>query len=172
MHAGKGNDSVNTICEEKQVSETIAKDKCKRVYVVGDSIVSGLSEKGLSKRHTIKVRSHPGDTTEDLADDIKLIMRKNPDLVIIHFGTNDTTYDGGKTKEKLQETIDYVHEHGPETDIAISLCTLRKDKPGLQKKVSSRNNIIKEVCKKNKLKWIDNSNLDETCIGIKKLHRK
>ena len=170
MPTGKRNNSATTIREEKQVSETIAKDKCKRVYVVGDSIVSGLSEKGLSKRHTVKVRSHPGDTTEDLADDIKPIMRKNPDLVIIHFGTNDITNNRVNTKEKLQETIDYVHEHGPDTDIAISLCILRKDKPGLQKKVSSRNNIIKEVCKKNKLKWIDNSNLDETCLGIKKLH--
>ena len=78
MPTRKGNNSEKTIREEKQVSETIAKDKCKRVYVVGDSMVSGLIEKGLSKRHTVKVRSHPGDTTEDLADDIKPIMRKKP----------------------------------------------------------------------------------------------
>ena len=65
---------------------------------------------------------------------------------------------------------DYVHNHGPDTDIALSLCTLRNDKPRVQKKISSRNNIIKEVCKRNKLEWIDNSNLDETCLGVKKLH--
>ena len=108
MPTGKRNNNENAIREEKQVSETIAKDKWKRAYVVGDSIVSGLSEKGLSKRHTVKVRLHPGDTTEDLADDIKPIMRKNPDLVIIHFGTNDITNNGVNTKEKLPETIDYV----------------------------------------------------------------
>ena len=83
------NNSEKSIREEKQVSKKLGKVKCIRVYVVCDSIVSGLSEKGLSKRHTVKVRSHPGDTAEDLADDIKPIMRQNPDLVIIHFLTND-----------------------------------------------------------------------------------
>ena len=61
---------------------------------MGDSIASGINEKGLSKKHTIKVRSYSGDTTKDLTDDIKPVMRKNPDLVAIHFGTNDITNNG------------------------------------------------------------------------------
>ena len=32
--------------------------------------MSGLNEKDLSKKHTVKVRSYPGDTTKDLTDDI------------------------------------------------------------------------------------------------------
>ncbi len=62
--------AVQKACEKttgsdgKQVSESEdkAESKRERIYVVGDSIVSGLNEKGLCKRHTVKVRSHPGDT--------------------------------------------------------------------------------------------------------------
>ena len=45
---------------------------------MGDSIVSGLNENGLSKKHAVKVRSYPGDTTKDLIDDIKTRYEKEP----------------------------------------------------------------------------------------------
>ena len=80
--------------EGGQVSQDESRGIRKRAYVAGDSIVSGLNEKGLSKKHTVKVRSYPGDTTKDLIDDVKPVMRKNPDLDIIHFGTNDITSNG------------------------------------------------------------------------------
>ena len=97
-------------------------------------------------------------------------MRKSPDLVIIHFGTNDITSNGVNTKENLQDTLDYMYKYGPQTNIAISLCTIRKDKSGILKKIHAKNNIIKDVCMRNNLKWIDNSSLDETCLGAKKVH--
>ena len=108
--------------------------------------MSGFNEKGLSKKHKVKVRSYPEDTTKDLIDDVKPVMRKNPDLVIIHFGTNGVTSNGVNTKENMQDTIDYMYKHGPQTNIAISLCTIRKKKPGLLKKIHTRNNTIKDVC--------------------------
>ena len=95
-------------------------------------------------------------------------MRKSPDLVIIHFGTNDVTSNGVNTKENLLDTLDYIHKHVPQTNIAISLCTIRKDQPRLLKKIHA--NIVEDVCIRNNLKWIDNSSLDETCLGAKKLH--
>ena len=167
---GKHRNHEETNNDGSQVSQNEPRGIGKRVYVVGDSIVSGLNEKGLSKKHTVKVRSYPGDTTKDLTDDIKPVMRKNPDLVVIHFGTNDITKNGVNTKGNLQDTIDYIYKHSPQTNIVISLCTIRMDKPGLLKKIHARNIIIKDVCTRNNLKWIDNSNLDETCLGAKKLH--
>ena len=156
--------------EGSKVSQDESRGIRKRVYVAGDSIVSGLNEESLSKKHTVRVRSYPGDTTEDLIDDVKPVMRKNPDLVMISFGTSDIVSNGVSTKENLQDTIDYMYKHGPRTNTAISLCVIRKDKPGLLKKINARNNIIKDVCITNNLKWIDNSNLDKPCLGTKKLH--
>ena len=97
-------------------------------------------------------------------------MRKIPDLVSIHFGTNGITNNEVNTKVKVQETIDYMHKNGTQADVAVSLCTLRKDKPRLLKILSARNNIIKGICRKNNLIWIDNSNLVVTCLCGKRLH--
>ena len=118
-------------------------------------MMSGLNEKGLSKKHTVKIRSYPGDMIKDLIDDVKSVLRKNPDLVLIYSGTSGITSNGVNTKEGLQDTIDYMYKHGPQRNIAISLCTIRKDKPGLLKKIHARNNIIKDVCIMSNLTWID-----------------
>ena len=88
---------------------------------VEDKIVSGFNEKGLSKKYTVKVRSHPGNTTKDLIDNNKPVMRQNPDLVIIQFGTNDITNNGVNKKENLQDTIECMYKYGPQTNSAISL---------------------------------------------------
>ena len=69
--------------------------------MVGDSILNGINKKGLSKkRHIVKVRSHPGATSEDLVDHIKPVARRKPDMVILHVGTNDISNDV-KTLDKL-----------------------------------------------------------------------
>ena len=117
----------------------------------------------------MKVRAFPGDTTQDLLDDVKPITRKNPDQIIVHFGTNDVT-NGIDTKGKIQGTVDYIRQSTPETKLAISLCTLRKDKPGINEKIKETNNLIKEMCRKNNIHWIDNGNIDESCLGRGKLH--
>ena len=112
---------------------------------------SGLNEKGISKKQTIKACSYQGDITQDFIDEFEPVMRKNPDQVIIHFGTNDITSNSVIIKENLYDTIYvYMYKHGQQTDMAISLCIMRNDKPGL-------------------LGW--DSNFDKTCLGAEKLHR-
>ena len=70
----------------------------KRVFVLGDSIINGIEEKGLSRNHIVKVRKYPGDNTEDMIDHVKPIIKKKPDLIIVHFGSNDIT--AGKVTAK------------------------------------------------------------------------
>ena len=43
----------------------------------------------MSRCDSVKIQPHPGASTEDLMDNIKLAIRKNPDIVVIHIGTND-----------------------------------------------------------------------------------
>ena len=54
-------------------------------------MMKGLAEWGVSKDHNVKVRPQTGCATEDTEDHIKSILRKNPDVIIIHSGTNDVT---------------------------------------------------------------------------------
>ena len=63
------------------------------MLIIGDSMIKGLAERGISKDHNVKVRAQPRCTTENIEDHIKPILRKNPDTIIIHSGTNDATND-------------------------------------------------------------------------------
>ena len=60
------------------------------VAVIGDSMASGLKEELLpNKKHLVKVRCCRGATVEDMFDYIKPILKRKPDDVVLHVGTNN-----------------------------------------------------------------------------------
>ena len=84
----------------------------KNVFIIGDSMIKGLAERGISKDHNVKVRPQPGRTTEEIEDHIKPILRKNPDVIIIHSGTNDVTNDK-PTKKKIKKVVKLIEDTNP-----------------------------------------------------------
>ena len=54
-------------------------------------MVSGLKEELLSnKKHQVKVKCCRGATVEDMYDYVKPILKRKPDYVVLHVGTNNT----------------------------------------------------------------------------------
>ena len=70
----------------------------------------------------------------------------------------------------LQTLVNDVKKESPDTEIAISGLVTRKDKPGIEKKVSSLNTRLKNLCTRNQLYFIENDRVDASCLGKKKLH--
>ena len=64
-----------------------------------------ISECGFKKSHDVRVQPHSGATSQDIKDHIKPILRRKPDLIIIHAGTNDLT-KGCNTMEEINESIE------------------------------------------------------------------
>ena len=60
--------------------------------IMGDSILSGLREYKMSRRKAIKVRTLPGVTVNDMKFFAVPLLKKKPDKVIIHVGTNDAPH--------------------------------------------------------------------------------
>ena len=95
-------ESKKTKSTSKAPRETQRKD----VAIIGDSILNGLSEQGLRKRRNVKVRAHSGATSLHIKDHVGPILRRKPDCVLIHFGTNDLTKkDPIDTTEIIEEII-------------------------------------------------------------------
>ena len=67
----------------------------------------------------------------------------------------------------LQTLVNDVKKESPDTEIAISGLVTRKDKPGIERKVSSLNTRLKNLCARSQLYFIEN---DGSCLGKKKLH--
>ena len=57
--------------------------------VVGDSMLGGVQERLIGPRGNIKVRSFPGASSNDMKDYIRPLLRKCPDRIVLHVGTND-----------------------------------------------------------------------------------
>ena len=159
--------------DTKAINETVQSQQPKKdkqtVTIIGDSILNGLKERGLSGKHHVRVRAHPGATSLDLTDHIKPIARRKPDIVIIHCGTNDLT-NSVDTEEYVKKTLDTLREECPEATVAYSMPTIRKDRPGLEKKVKDLVKKMKAFCTKEGIDRIDNENIDTEGLGIGKLH--
>ena len=60
---------------------------------MGDSVLTGIQEKGLNKNTdiNIKIQKYTGASSTDILDHIKPSLRKKPDQIVIHAVTNDLT---------------------------------------------------------------------------------
>ena len=152
--AGKTND----ISEQNEVK--------KLVYLVGDSLLNGIHERGLTKKHNVKVKAHGGATTRDMIDHIKPVLRRAPDTIILHSGTNDLT-SSVSTIEQMEEILKIAKQESSTTKIVLSSVVTRADQAGIKKKVIKLNNKLRTFCNENGITLIDHSNINDDCLATK-----
>ena len=141
----------------------------KSIILTGDSLLNGISENGLQSKHNVKCRPHSGASSQDMIDFIKPYLRKKPDAIILHCSTNDLT-KGVNTIESLEQIVQTAKTESEGTELVISGLVTRRDKPGMIKKTADLNSCIKDFCRNQQIKYIDNSNLSGACLAAKKLH--
>ena len=71
-----------------------------KVFIVGDSMIKNITDTGVLRTNTDKMRPDPGATTVDLCNYIKLELRRKPDVIIIHSRTNDIENEINTVKKK------------------------------------------------------------------------
>ena len=54
-------------------------------------MVNGISEKGLSANHKVKIVNFPCGTSEKILEKLDDIIKEQPDDIIFYVGTNDLT---------------------------------------------------------------------------------
>ena len=140
----------------------------KKVFVVGDSLLNGINEKGF-KDQNVYIKAHSGATSSDITHYIKPIIHKKPDIIIVHCGTNDIPKDI-KTVDNLKMMDDYIKSNSPDTKLVISSLIARKDKPSYQKQVVTMNERLKKFTGKNNIDFIENTNINDSCLSRSKLH--
>ena len=59
------------------------------ILITGDSMLSNINERTLSRKYKTKIRSFPGATVSDMFDYIKPLLKKRPDKIILVIGAND-----------------------------------------------------------------------------------
>ena len=89
-------------------------------------------------------------------------------MIIIHTGTNDFM-NGINTIENLQRIVNKITKNSAHT-IVISSLLIRMDKKEFDKIVKDMNIQLKAFCKENIIEYLCNHNIDESNLGVKKLH--
>ena len=132
----------------------------KKVMIAGDSVLKYLQGHKMSRNSRVKISSFPGCTTEDIHDFIKPLLRKNPDEIILHVGTNSLR-SCDTPRACADEIIDLATMVNCESPAKIALSSLvcRSDDQALACKIAEVNRILKDCCTRKSWGFVDHSNI-------------
>ena len=143
-------------------NKSTAKKKNNRVInILGDSILKDLQTHKMKRRLAINeklyVKCFPGATLDDMMDYARPTVRKNPDLIVLHAGTNELKTN--KTAHNIASDIIKLglELKSEENDVMISSIVCRND--ALNDKGKNVNNILKSECEYYNMLFIEHSNI-------------
>ena len=154
---------------EKEKGKRRSETKKEYVEIVGDSMINGIEERGLAKNKRVKVRKHPGATSEDIIDHLKPVIRKKPSKIIIHAGTNDIK-NGTNYLHNVKQITKMIKSELPKTKICFSGIVRRYDMIDGEKHVDEVNRRLLNYCKQEELDFLPNDNIGKNDLGKKLLH--
>ena len=120
------NTQPNTICDNNESgNKNIVK---KKVVIIGDSIIGGINKKGMQNipNKDVKVKCHPGATTDDPIDHLNPVLRKNPDIIIVHGGTNDLCHEVDTVKNLASSKNEACYSNITMRIEILGICVLNK----------------------------------------------
>ena len=142
----------------------------KKVFMVGDSTIKNITGTGISRENVIKMRPHPGATTIDICDYIKPELRQKPDVVIVHCGTNDIP-NNINTVKKIKKLVKEIEENNQENiPQAVISSIIKPYDQDYNEEIQSMNDKLQRFCTSKGLSFIDNNNMDKSCLNKGKLH--
>ena len=132
-------------------------------------MLNNINSRGLSKSNKVSVSNFPGATSEDILDEVEDTLKTHPDTLIVHAGTNDLTKNIN-TLRSVKKLCEKAKRISPDTKIVFSNIIYRKDRRNTDKQRTDTNARIKNVCNQKNIPLIDNGNIKEEHLGVKKLH--
>ena len=91
----QSNDSEESSNDSKMIKNscdgTNEQFEKKNIVIVGDSLLNGIHEKGLSKNHSVKVNNVPGGTSDTILKKLDDFLENKRDGLIVHAVMKDIT---------------------------------------------------------------------------------
>ena len=110
-------------------------------------MLSGLKETLLSnEKHQVKVRCCRGATVEDMFDYVKPILKRKPDYVVLHVGTNNAKdMTSRKILNKLLQLKTAVTDSDENCKVILSQPMTRVDDGKAGFTISKLNDLLEEL---------------------------
>ena len=105
----------------------------------------------------------------DILDHIKPSLRKDPDQILIHAGTNDLINDQNYLKN-VKKIVKLVRETCKDTKLCFSSLICRADAPDIDEKVIKTNANLENYCNQQNIGFISNNNIKKSDLKARGLH--
>ena len=77
--------------EKKSRNQLRQQQQKRNILFVGDSMPTGISGKGSSKKHNVSMTGFSGGTSKNTIQNTDDLLKTKPDVIVTHAGTNDIT---------------------------------------------------------------------------------
>ena len=136
--------------------------------IVGDSKLTGIDEKRLSRNNqVVKVRDFRGVTIDNLKHHLVPLLKKKPEHIILHIGTNDAV--SKMSRQILNELLQlkqYILNTLPTCRVVVSRPTIRTHNSKAALNLSNFSKLLRQL----EVDFHDNVNINEVHLGKKGLH--
>ena len=135
------------------------------IFIAGDSVVKDVRGWLLSRHKYVKVYSFSGADTTDMNDFIKPLLKKQPDEVILHIGTNNlaSTLSPEQIVDEILKLRLIITSYG----IKCAISTIVKHDDGFWQKACEVNQLLFSEIPTEQL--IDNSELESLHLNGSRL---
>ena len=122
-----------------------------RLTIIGDSMIKFVRGEKLSRAYNVKSIPIPGATIDDARDLIKPVMKRNPQKLIIHVGTNNIKAERPKqVSQKMRNLVESVQQDHSSAEIGVSSIIHCVDDPSVNSKIDKVNSDIEKLCESKK----------------------
>ena len=138
--------------------------------IVGDSMIKYVNGREVSRDDSVKIRCHPGATANNIIGYVRPTARKKPDMIIIHTSTNDIQ-NKVNTFLKFRKVITTIKEIEVNNEVQSAFSgIIHRDDQDFEEEIKEINRKLENLCKGKGIKFINNNNIDGSCLNRSKLH--
>ena len=136
-------------------------------------MVKGLHQHKLanSVNQNVGVKCFAGATVVDMSEYIKPVLRRKPDNIVLHVGTNDTK---NRKATEIMNDIDNLWQEikvaAPGAELIISKLINREENMKSKQTVIEVNKLLEDYCTATNLGLIIHDNITSTSLNRSNLH--
>jgi predicted nucleic acid-binding Zn-ribbon protein len=141
------------------------------IAILGDSMIKMIKPARLQRStdRKIIVKTFPGAAVKDMNHYLKPTLEKNPEMIVLHVGTNDIPKKNPSDIVNEIESLGKIIVENGSTKVAISEIIQREDQV-LNTKVKETNTLLYQLCSKYKWPIIHHTNINTSNLNQSGLH--
>ena len=114
-------------------------------------------------------KTNPGAKIQDIRKKLAEECHKTKHGIIVHAGTNNlVSEEANKAAEEMEKLV--LHAKKKAENVAVSSVVARYDNRVPQSRVTDFNNLVKKLCTKHNISFIDNSDIEQSMLNGSNLH--